>query len=284
MTIAQLVSRAKSPQLAKILVLEKLNLNEKDYFFKKNEKISPSQYILISNLIKKLDRGFPVQYLCHRANFYGRSFKVNRNVLIPRPETETLVESCISHLISRTKKLTKANVIDIGTGSGNMIISLALELQNQISSTTENIAFYATDISNKALKVAKSNAKKHGVKINFLQSDLLSSKELPKRFDLVIANLPYLKSEYKQNLTQENQSIRFEPNLALDGGPDGLTIVRKLIDELPVRLKKNSLAIMEVGDDQKKAIKKLSLSYPKLKFKYRDDLTGRFRFVFVSHK
>jgi release factor glutamine methyltransferase len=132
-------------------------------------------------------------------------------------------------------------------------------------------------MSKKALEVAQKNAKFHKVKINFLKSDLLSSPRLPKKFDLILANLPYLPSA---DIVPEN-SIYYEPRLALDGGRDGLDLIKKLIIELPKRLTENGLAILEIDPRQKTKIAELAQKSA-LKIEFQKDLNNRTRFALLS--
>lgn len=213
--------------------------------------ITNSQYSKFRRYIRRRKSGEPVTYIVGHKEFYGLDFKVNKNVLIPRPETELLVEAALQYLQTRNYKLATRNlkVIDIGTGSSCIIISLikSLETRNYKLETK----FYASDISKKALAVAKFNAKKHSINncIKFYHSDLFSNPKLPKKFDLIIANLPYLKPDYKD--------LDFEPRSALDGGRDGLEIVKRLINILPDKLVDGGIALLEIDHRQFDKVKKL---------------------------
>lgn len=285
MTISELVNRAKRPDLAKILIMDSLSLDEKSFFLKRNQELAPTQTKLFLKSYRRLEASEPVQYITGTANFYGREFKVNKNVLIPRPETEILLQQAIKNYEFRIKNYKKSErkkfkVIDIGTGSGCIIISLAKELR--IKNPELRIDFYGVEISSKALKVAKENAKRHDAKIKFSKSNLLTNERLPRRFNLILANLPYLKTDYPQTITEENQSILFEPKIALDGGENGLKLVKKLISQLPDHLEQNGIAILEVGDDQEKTLREFVKRFSKLRFEYLKDLTNRFRFLKIS--
>jgi release factor glutamine methyltransferase len=190
--------------------------------------------------------GEPVAYLTGRKEFMGLDFTVNPSVLIPRPETELLVEAALALLPPAPL------VIDVGTGSGAIAVSLAYFLPDSI--------VYATDCSREALKVAGYNAERVGVetRLRFYQGDLLESLAgiVPtKGADLIAANLPYIPSDDINGLPRGVR--QFEPYLALDGGPDGLEIYRRLIPEAAKLLKSNGLLLLEIGFDQAGGMQKL---------------------------
>ena len=175
-------------------------------------------------------KGEPLQYIIGEWDFYGLKFKVNPSVLVPRPETEMLVEEAI--------KRNPANILDIGTGSGNIAITLAKFLPNaQVT---------AIDISPEALAIAQENAKYHGVenRIKFQTPNVI---ELSLQFDLIISNPPYIPTA---QITQLPKDVREEPTLALDGGPDGLDFYRAIIAQAPMLLKPQGLLMFECGDGQ----------------------------------
>lgn len=168
----------------------------------------------VNLLLKRRINAEPIAYILGKCEFYGREFLVNKNVLVPRPESETLIDFL--------KKFAngKSKIIDVGTGSGALAITAKLELLD--------CEVIAVDIDSKCLSVAKSNANKHKAKIEFLQSDLLS--KLPTtnyKLTTVLANLPYVPNEYKIN-----EAAKHEPKLALYGGDDGLALYRRLFDQL----------------------------------------------------
>lgn len=187
------------------------------------KKISKQQEKEIKKLAKLRCQGWPLAYLIKNKNFYQLNFIVSPDVLVPRPESELIVENVISDIKG------KASIVDIGTGSACLIISLANVLKNN-----KTINYYGLDISSKALKIARKNAKLHHLDkiIKFYQSNLLQKlinqikKETKEYF--ILANLPYLtKEEIKQS-----PSIQKEPKKALDGGKDGLALYQKLFDQI----------------------------------------------------
>lgn len=177
--------------------------------------LSKSQEELYFKNIEKLAQGIPLQHITNQQEFMKMNFYVNKNVLIPRQDTETLVEE----VIKIAKKINAKKILDLGTGSGAIAISLAKYIEkSQIT---------ATDISNKALVIAKKNAKANEVEnqIVFLEADLF--KGLPKeKYDMIISNPPYIKKEIIKTLDEE---VKQEPLIALDGGWDGLDFYRNII-------------------------------------------------------
>ncbi len=187
---------------------------------------------------KMLDRildGEPLPYLVGKQAFYGLDFKVTPDVLIPRPETELLIEECIAWLEDHPSKREMA---DVGTGSGAIAITLADRF--------EDLKITAIDISEKALEVASQNAILLNVdsKISFVKNDLLSN--FTGRFDLIAANLPYIPSEKLKSLPV----ARHEPLLALDGGPDGLDLIKLLLHQSREHLKPGGMIILEIEEGQ----------------------------------
>jgi release factor glutamine methyltransferase len=190
--------------------------------------------------------GEPVAYLTACKEFMGLDFRVSPSVLIPRPETELLVETALSLLPPAPQ------VIDVGTGSGAIAVSLASFLPESV--------VYATDCSGEALDVARANAADHGVgtRVRFYQGDLLeplAGVVPPGGADLIAANLPYIPTD---NLAGLPRGVRdFEPRLALDGGADGLELYKRLIPASSVLLKKDGFLLLEIGFDQAEGILEL---------------------------
>ncbi|MCI8655576.1 MAG: peptide chain release factor N(5)-glutamine methyltransferase [Clostridia bacterium] len=199
---------------------------------KKNDE---QEYIININ---KLIKGKPLQQITNTQEFMKMNFYVNENVLIPRPDTEILVEEVIK--IAKNKK--NPIILDLCTGSGAIAISLAKYL--------ENVKIYATDISVKALEIAQKNAKDNNVleKVKFMQSDLFSNIDTNLKFDIIVSNPPYIKTEVIKTL---NKDVQNEPLIALDGGIDGLKYYRKIIKEAYAHMKYNSYLCMEIGYNQK---------------------------------
>lgn len=211
------------------------------------KKLTTLQVKRFFNLIKQRGRNMPVAYLTGHKEFYGLDFKITKNTLVPRPASEELVEKALKIL----NKNSKTIIIDIGTGSGCLIISVLKNIKKPHQA-------FGIDISKKALAIAKQNTKKHGVKIDFYQGDLLKPiMEKIKKHDqlVIIANLPYLnKQEMKE------PSISQEPKLALYGGQDGLKYYRRLAKQIEELKKAKNISITliaEISSWQKKKFKQI---------------------------
>ena len=200
--------------------------------------------------------GEPVAYLRGIKDFYGLAFEVDARALIPRPETELLVELAHVEVMRRLGSVARPvgalplRVVDVGTGSGAIAVALAVKLRRL--SALEAVEILAVDISPDALGLARENAVGHAVadRVAFVEADLLPAEaRLP--FDLVLANLPYVRTEVMAMLPR---ATSFEPVLALDGGPDGLAVIERLLDLLPSALAADGVALLEIGGDQGDAI------------------------------
>lgn len=246
--------------LAFILGVEKTFLYTHPEF-----NLSPSQRIRFSCLLKKRKNHAPVAYLVRKKSFFGREFIVTPATLIPRPETETLVE----YIYSEAKEKKQINIIDVGTGSGAIAITLSLELPNA--------HVYATDISKSALKVARKNNTKLSGNVAFTKSNLL--EQVSGEFDIIVANLPYLApSDIENSPTKED--LNFEPQIALIAPDDGLHLIKRLLLSAPEKLAANGLLYLELLPRQIASLQhwlhsqNLPLSFEPLK-----DLSGKDRFV-----
>ena len=201
---------------------------------------SDSEFRASEELLGRRLAGEPVQYIVGTAWFYGREFYVDRRVLIPRPETEVLVEQA-SELLSAELATGKTHgICDVGTGSGILAITLALEYQNA--------HVVATDVSGAALEVAHRNCVRHGVenRVRLVQCDAL--RAVSQQFDVVVSNPPYVRRDEIAGLQSDVRD--FEPHMALDGGADGLAVVRRLLVESTEHLVENGALLLEVGSDQ----------------------------------
>jgi release factor glutamine methyltransferase len=186
-------------------------------------------------LVARRSDGVPVAYLRGFKEFYGLRFAVDARVLVPRPETETLVDAVRSYAGERDLV-----VVDVGTGSGAIAVALAV--------SAPRLRVIATDVSAVALVVARGNAKAHGVRIDFRQGDLLAP--VTERVDVVAANLPYLRDDDLEQLAGERTSLAFEPRVATVAGPDGLVLVRHAIADLPRVLAPTGAAFFECDPPQ----------------------------------
>lgn len=221
------------------------NWSRSQLVFNMREPLEQVDFQTFEQLVIEHGKGTPVQYLMGYAEFYGRSFTVNEHVLIPRPETEELVEG----ILKRAEQLFPANqslnVVDIGTGSGAIAITLKKERPHW------NVT--AIDISNLALAVAKENSRKLGANVEFIEGDLLEPfLDKNQKFDLIVSNPPYI-----PNKDVEEMSIvvtKHEPHLALFAGNDGLDIYRRLIPQAISLLSKPGCLGLEIGHGQGEAV------------------------------
>ncbi len=242
-----------------------LGKNKEYLYTHPEQRLTEAQLKNYKKLITRRLKKEPIAYLIKQKEFYGLKFYVDKNVLIPRPETELIIDEILK--INQNQKLK--TILDIGTGSGCIAISLAKHLPK--------VKIFATDISQKALLVAKKNAKQHNVlkKIKFLQGDLIKPLK-NQRFDLIIANLPYL-------IINELKNVPFEPKKALFGGKNGLEIIEKFLAQVKNILKPNSIIYLEISPTPVDKIKKLAKKYlPEKKMKFIKDLSLKNRIVVIK--
>ena len=220
----------------------------------------------IEDAIKRLNDGEPVQYIVGNVDFYGYILKVNKNVLIPRRETEELVEE----VIKRSQAFLNPTIIDIGTGSGAIAISLSKELNTHI---------YASDISKKALEVAKENAKSNNADITLLEGDMLKPYiQNNIKVDIIVSNPPYIKEDEQiENIVKNN-----EPNIALYAKNNGLEFYESILKDAKKVLNDKFLIAFEIGYTQGEDIKNLAFKYlENVKVEIKKDLSFKDRMLFV---
>jgi release factor glutamine methyltransferase len=213
---------------------------------------------LYRDQLERRAAGEPVAYLRGIKEFYGLAFETDRRALIPRPETEKLVDLARDEAIRRLASVARPEgarrlrVVDVGTGSGAIAVALAVTLRRL--DALDDVEILAVDISPDALGLAKENAVGHAVadRVSFAVADLVPADAAP--FDLVLANLPYVRRDAIPNLPV---AASFEPVMALDGGSDGLALIARLVERLPVALATDGLALLEIGGDQGDAIVEL---------------------------
>jgi len=223
---------------SEILLSKVLKKNRKYLILNSKEKLKKKNIQLFKFLIKRRKRGEPIAYLIKEKEFWKQNFYINSDVLIPRPDTELLVEETLK--LSNID--SKLSILDIGTGSGCILLSILKERRNFIGT--------GIDICKKAINVARFNATKHQLinRIKFYNSDV--DKFLIGKYDIILSNPPYIKQKDFKYL--EKDVVGFEPKLALDGGKDGLSKVTKVINKASDLVKKNGKLILEIGFDQKK--------------------------------
>jgi len=259
-------SKILIPELdARIIIKYVLDLDDAVFYRDIDRKLSIKQINHVQKLVIRRAQGEPIAYLLGNKEFFNLDFKVDENVLIPRPETEELVEKSIKFLKSIKKK--EINVIDIGTGSGNIIVTIA--------KTRPGGNYFASDISQKALDVAKANAKRHNVKIKLYKSDLFQN--IPKqKFDLIIANLPYVPKN------GSDVSTKFEPQDAIFADDNGTSIIKRFLLEAKDRLNNNGAILLELDPRNAVDIKKLAHNiYRDFEIELKKDLAKRDRYLFI---
>ena len=230
---------------AELLLRYVLGINQAEFYLRMDDVIEADAERRFWRLLQRRARREPLAYITGHKEFWSLEFKVTPDVLIPRPETELLVEAALE----RTRSMFKSGlkILDIGTGSGAIAVCLAKELREaQIS---------AVDISNAALQVARANAERHGVadRIRFAQGDLFApAAEERESFDLIVTNPPYIPSADLAELAPEIRA--WEPIAALDGGADGLDIYRRIVNECRGYLAAEGHLLLEIGDVMAQAV------------------------------
>jgi release factor glutamine methyltransferase len=230
--------------------------------------INHDERIVLESALKRLETGEPLPYILGHWEFFGLDFVLNQATLIPRPETELLVEQALEWLKSHPDR---RKVADVGTGSGCIAISLAYHMPN--------LQVIATDISHLALQAAAANARGHAVdrQISFIQGNLLDSTR--SQFDLICANLPYIPTRTLQSLSVHKR----EPDLALDGGSDGLDQIRTLLRTAPHYLAPGGRLLIELEANQASTASSLAWeAFPKQELRVLKDLGGRDRLLVVD--
>ena len=273
MTVEELIVYGKSQissMHAKMLLADLLSVNPLELLTILDNKIENEIVEDYKRRVEAAKKNLPIQYVIGSVNFYGEKFLVNENVLIPRFETEELVENVVEYIKKKTDKNLK--VLDLGCGSGN----IGLTLKRLFPSLSVTLV----DVSEEALKVAMENAKKQNLDVNFLLSDWFSKVEI-EPYDIIVSNPPYLSpTEEIDPIVKDN-----EPSLALYGGEDGLSCYRAILKNIKPYLKEDSFLAFEIGDKQKDAILSFIDEYLKDFRGYcKDDLQGRNRFLFVTKK
>lgn len=250
------------------MIAHALGLTRAQLLAKLNDELDPAVY---QPLLARRAKHEPTAYITGYQPFMGLDFIVDRSVLIPRPETELLVEEAIKHITHYASRITRYAILDLGTGSGCIAISLAKALPD--------VEIIGIDSSNEALEIASKNAEQFKVsdRCKFILGNMF--EELSKqKFDLIISNPPYIPTKVIETLQPEIRD--WEPRQALDGGQDGLDHIRKILKEGPKHLKENGFLMLEFGEDQADEIDRLAKSIH-LKTQIVKDLAGKDR-IFVG--
>ena len=257
-------NKNKEKEAVKMLLLESLKISATEFYFIKDKEVENFE-----NLQKTIDKylieDIPVQYILGYTYFYGLKFFVDKNVLIPRFDTEVLVEEVLNHLDKKN-----LDIVDIGTGSGCIAISIKKHFND--------VNVDAIDISSKALNKAIENAKFNNVEVNFIENDLL--KGIDKKYDVIISNPPYISYDDEiSDLVYKN-----EPHSALFAENNGMYFYEEILKESIYNLNEQGLIFFEIGYNQRKLISELiNKYYPEDNFRIIKDLSGNDRVVIIYH-
>ncbi len=259
---------------AEVLLSHVLDISRTALLTHPERILTPDQLANYQTLIRRRASCYPLPYLTGRVEFYNLEFEITPEVLIPRPETETLVDLALAHCSSSThSSSTHSLIADVGTGSGCIAVSLAVHLPRA--------TIYAIEISPVALAVARRNVERHGVaaRVRLVVGDVLTPR--PGLVDLIVSNPPYIPTGDCGSLPA---SVRdYEPRLALDGGPDGLVTIRRLLAQAPAVLRPGGALLIEIGADQGEAASHLARTlFPRAAVRVHPDLAGRDRVLEVQ--
>ncbi len=257
---------------AKILLSDLLGKNPLELYLCLEEEVPINLLEQYKKEIQALQEGTPIQYAIGHVQFFNRQFYVDKNVLIPRFETEELVEKALEYIQQIWEKDFPLHILDLGCGSG----VIGLTLQDKLPSSTVELL----DISEKALNVAKKNSETLQIPVLFHQGDFLENLE-SSPFDIIISNPPYIREDEEiEEIVKKN-----EPALALYGGKDGLSCYRKILQHVNSYLKEKFLLAFEIGETQKDSLTELVKIYLKdVEIECLKDLQGRDRMLFVYRK
>lgn len=283
MNILQAITKYSSVETD--LLLSHILGKPKEFLYTHPEyKLTSKQFNNLTKLILRRKEGEPIAYIVGYKYFYGLKFKVNKDVLIPRPETEWLVDRIIKQCtlkLTTVRNRSQIKILDVGTGSGCIPISIAHIYTGHkghpsAAKGSPFLEITASDISPPALQVAKHNAAAHKTTIRFIQSDLFLN--IRGKFDIITANLPYIPlTTYNLLLTTD---IKFEPKSAITDGTDTWDLYTKFFTELPKYLKGEGIALLEIDEAAKLALAKMVKKIlPTMRAKFYKDLSNRWRYL-----
>jgi release factor glutamine methyltransferase len=259
-----------SPRLnAEHLLAHVLSRKRIDLYLEFERRLPESELAPLRELVKRRGLGEPLQHLLGTVEFCGRTFCCDKRALVPRPETEQLVDLLISHLKS---EIAHSRMVDVGTGSGVIALTLAAEFPKA--------EIVGTDISEDALMLARKNAERLGLadRVRFLRSNLLENVQ--SGCDLIVANLPYVSTEDRHNLSPE---VLHDPETAVFGGPRGDELVRQLIAQAPSSLRRDGMLAMEIGIGQSEALLAALAEKNYSDIWTEKDYSGVIRFLFARY-
>jgi len=248
---------------SELLLSKILDKNREEILINLEQKICQKYFLKYKQLIQRRSQCEPIAYIVKEKEFWSKNFLVSSDTLIPRPETELIVEK-----LTKIFEEKKISILDIGTGTGCILISLLSELKN-----SKGIGI---DISKKALRIAEKNSEQHGMKnkIKFFHKSLDS--KFYQKFDLIVSNPPYIKKSEIKNLKEDVR--KFEPRIALDGGNDGLDLIKKVIYKSKYILKIKGMLALEIGNEQfnkvSKILKKNNFKIEHIVKDYKDNIRG----------
>jgi release factor glutamine methyltransferase len=248
---------------SELLLSKILDKNREEILINLEQKICQKYFLKYKQLIQRRSQCEPIAYIVKEKEFWSKNFLVSSDTLIPRPETELIVEK-----LTKIFEEKKISILDIGTGTGCILISLLSELKN-----SKGIGI---DISKKALRIAEKNSEQHGMKnkIKFFHKSLDS--KFYQKFDLIVSNPPYIKKSEIKNLQEDVR--KFEPRIALDGGNDGLDLIKKVIYKSKYILKVKGMLALEIGNEQfnkvSKILKKNNFKIEHIIKDYKDNIRG----------
>jgi release factor glutamine methyltransferase len=248
---------------SELLLSKILDKNREEILINLEQKICQKYFLKYKQLIQRRSQCEPIAYIVKEKEFWSKNFLVSSDTLIPRPETELIVEK-----LTKIFEEKKISILDIGTGTGCILISLLSELKN-----SKGIGI---DISKKALRIAEKNSEQHGMKnkIKFFHKSLDS--KFYQKFDLIVSNPPYIKKSEIKNLKEDVR--KFEPRIALDGGNDGLDLIKKVIYKSKYILKIKGMLALEIGNEQfnkvSKILKKNNFKIEHIIKDYKDNIRG----------
>lgn len=264
----------REKRVAELLLQHHLQVSRSEFFVTMRDSV-PEEVIARyeKDIVKHAKQGVPIQHLIGYESFYGRTFHVNQHVLIPRPETEELVQHVIQY--TNSKIVDKIpTIVDAGTGSGIIAITLALELKNA--------SIYATDISNKALATARENSQHYHTNIRFYQGDfLIPLIEQHMQVDIIVSNPPYISRDEVSELPDTVKN--FDPELALFADENGLAAYKQILSQSKQVLRKNGCIAFEIGHEQGEAVTFLvKKTYPNSDINVLKDINGKDRILFAK--
>ncbi|MCA9385951.1 peptide chain release factor N(5)-glutamine methyltransferase [Candidatus Dojkabacteria bacterium] len=283
---------SESPDLeVKLLLCYVLNCTKEELVLLSSKEIPTAVENKALELVKKRLLGYPIDYIIGYRYFYNDKFYVSPDTLIPRPETELLVDLALTEINSYPPSKKNISILEIGTGTGCISISIASQLVSKHYSENREITFIATDISENALHIAKKNLNhlindQSNTPFNFIHADIYTpfNKEengllSKQRYDLIVSNPPYIPSSRLKDLPS---LVQHEPEIALDGGKDGNSLIKRIVEEVWPYTKNNSAFILEIYEESENSLRELLNEYSKnynFHYKFLPDLTGRIRFL-----